>query len=314
MLDRNFGLNILSGLAGSTGMSGFCIWLEVNGDNLVKLPLPLIVTGSSGRIGRLLQIYAQDYEEEGLLPFWTARNGLAGASEWEMISGQVPLLPVCGFLLHLAAALPSRSVGASLKGNLEMAQAVLKADRTAAFAHVFFLSTVAVYAPQSTAIAETVVPDPKNDYGRAKYAAEEILRAGLKDRLTILRLANLAGADALLGSEGEVVLDPVENSYRGPVRSYIGPGQLMTVLRQLMRLRARGQVLPATLNIALPGAVAMADLLDAAARRWRFGPPRPGVVARVEVEVSRLAGLVPLTKADAKVIVADLKSVRGGWQ
>ncbi len=290
-------------------MSGYCKWL---GDNFVTQPLPLIVTGSSGRLGRLMRVHEQAIEGVGISPVWAARNGRAGGRAWDMISGSVPDLPLCGFLLHLAAVLPSRPPGADLQNNVALAKAVLAADRAASFAHVFFLSTVAVYAPQDRAIAETTAPDPQADYGRSKLQAEQVLRAGLGERLTILRLGNLAGADALLGSTGKVVLDPVPGG-GGPIRSYIGPSAFARALTRLMALRARGQVLPPVINLALPGAVDMADLLRAAGRDWRFGPPRPGVVARVEVDVSRLVKLVPLPPARAADIVADLDTLQGRW-
>lgn len=274
--------------------------------------LPLIVTGSDGRIGRLVQAHAQITENAGFSPVWTSRKGHAGGPAWDMADRATPKLPVRGFLLHLAAVLPSRPPGADLRGNVDMARAVLAADRAAAFAHVFFLSTVAVYAPQDRAIAETEPADPQNDYGRAKFAAEQVLRDGLGERLTILRLGNLAGADALLGAKGSVMLDPVPGG-GGPLRSYVGPVALAGVLVRLMALRAGGLDLPAILNLALPGAVDMADLLRAAGRDWRFGPPRAGTVARVEVDVARLAKLVALPPARAADIVADLNTLQGLW-
>jgi hypothetical protein len=57
----------------------------------------------------------------------------------------------------------------------------------------------------------------------------------------------------------------------------------------------------------------MADLLTAAGRDWRFGPPRPQVIARVGLATGLLRGLVPMVDANATRIVADLRALGGRW-
>jgi hypothetical protein len=69
--------------------------------------------------------------------------------------------------------------------------------------------------------------------------------------------------------------------------------------------------LPAVINLAQPGVIAMADLLAARGQPWCFGPPRAGAVARVVLATDVLAGLVPLPPASAASVVADLDSVPG---
>jgi hypothetical protein len=90
-----------------------------------------------------------------------------------------------------------------------------------------------------------------------------------------------------------VVLDPAPGG-RGPVRSYIGPRSLSGVLARLAVMAAEGTALPALLNIAAPRPVAMADLLDAAGRVWRFGPDHPGIVPRVVFDTARLGSILRL--------------------
>jgi hypothetical protein len=97
-----------------------------------------------------------------------------------------------------------------------------------------------------------------------------------------------------------VTLDPVAGG-RGPVRSYIGPATLAHVLNTL----AHAPDLPAILNIASPGPVAMADLLDAAHIPWTFGPPRAGAIPRVALSTARLEGIVPLPPADPQAMIAE---------
>ena len=272
----------------------------------------LIVTGAGGRIGRLIRLSVGTENFTDFSIRFTSRHSEDPALRWDMTGTDLPDLPKGGILLHLAAALPGRGAATGLSDNMAMAQAVLRADQTASFTHVVFMSTVAVYAPQSVAISETVPAAPQNDYGRTKWQAEQILRAGLGDRLTVLRLANLAGADALLGAaaRGPVLLDPVPGQAGGPLRSYIGP---MTLARTLAVLLAKPDRLPAILNLAQPGVVAMADLLDVSGRDWGFGPYRPEVLPKLEVDVTRMMSFCPLPIATAGTLWDEVSAMQGLW-
>lgn len=252
-------------------------------------------------------------------PLWLGRRPGAQGLSWDMTRQDPPDdLPQGAILLHLAAVLPGRGVP---QDNAEMARALVRADRLAGFRHVVFMSSVAVYGAQSGPIPETRMPAPTSDYGRAKLEAEAILSAGFGPRLTILRLANLAGADALLGGAGRtgprapdpVILDPVAGQPAGPVRSYIGPLTLVWCLTEVLGALAAGRHLPAILNLAQPGAISMGALLDAAGRDWRFGPPRDGVLARAEVDVTRLMAVTPLPPADPRAILAQIDALGGTW-
>lgn len=273
--------------------------------------VPLIVTGAGGRIGRLARLGGVD--QRRFAPVWVRRAGGGTGPVWDMAAGEPPALPEGGIVLHLAAVLPGRG---ALGQNAEMARALVKADRASGFSRVVLMSSVAVYAPEDGPIPETRAPAPPSDYGRAKLEAEQILSAGFGPRLTILRLANLAGADALLGGAGRggpVILDPVAGQPGGPVRSYIGPKTLLRALDRLLGALADGRDLPAVLNLAQPGALGMASLLQAAGRDWRFGPPRAETVARVEVDVARLMSISPLPPADPRAILSEIDGFGGKW-
>ncbi|MGL6211589.1 MAG: NAD-dependent epimerase/dehydratase family protein, partial [Paracoccaceae bacterium] len=193
---------------------------------------------------------------------------------------------------------------------------VCQAARAARAAHVVMASTAAVYAPGPGELAETDPLAPANPYGAAKLAAEQAAARELEGSatgLTILRIGNVAGADALLGGVGPAVLDPVAGQEGGPHRSYIGPQVLGRVLGDLIGHLARGQVLPQVLNVAQPGVVAMGDLLTAAGRDWQFGPPKAEVVPRVVLSTERLDSLVTVPKATASGIVKDLQDLKGRW-
>ncbi|MGQ0609634.1 MAG: NAD-dependent epimerase/dehydratase family protein [Paracoccaceae bacterium] len=273
--------------------------------------VPLIVTGAGGRIGRLLRL---GWGETGrLAPVWVQRAPGGAGPVWDMVASGPPAIPAGGIVLHLAAVLPGRG---ALGQNAEMARALVRADRAAGFSRVVLMSSVAVYAPEAGPIPETRAPAPPSAYGRAKLEVEQILTEAFGPRLTILRLANLAGADALLGGVGQggpVILDPVAGQAEGPVRSYIGPMTLLRTLDGLLGALAEGRDLPAVLNLAQSGALGMASLLDAAGRDWRFGPPHAETVARVEVDVARLMAISPLPPADPSAILSEVVGFAGRW-
>lgn len=273
---------------------------------------PLIVTGASGRIGRLLRAVWGD-SVAGMPILWSARRPQQGIDlAWNIGWEPAPPLPTGAIFLHLAGQ--TRGNATELAENCRSADALCKTAGAMGARHVFLMSSVAVYRPSPGAIAEDTASDPISDYGRAKLEAETAARAAFPG-VGILRLGNLAGADSLLTSarRGAVLLDPVEGMPRGPERSYIGPRTLAATLAALVGKVAVGEALPEILNIAQPPALAMADLLDAAAADWRFGPPRAGVIPRVAVALDRLAGLVDLPDASAAGIVAELETLKGRW-
>jgi nucleoside-diphosphate-sugar epimerase len=166
------------------------------------------------------------------------------------------------------------------------------------------MSSVAVYGdPGPDPVAEEAPLRPASNYGRAKCAMETAVRfwhsaqGKAAPGLTVLRLGNVAGIDALLGQASTgapVQLDPVSGQTGGPERSYIGPGTLSAVLARLVILAAKGDALPQVLNVAAPRPVSMAGLLEAAGMAWTFGPERPGTIARVALNTARLQSFVKL--------------------
>lgn len=252
-----------------------------------------------------------DDSHEMLLFLWQSRDPSDSASiHWDIGHNPLPSLPVGLIVLHLAGKTSGRPD--ELAQNARITEAVCRAAVAASARHVFLMSTAAVYAPAPGLLDETASPAPNSAYGTSKLAAETVAAQVMQGRLTILRLANLAGADALLGPQRqEVMLDPVEGQPGGPVRSYIGPRALAQILSDLLRLAAVGAVLPDVLNLAQHPPVAMADLLQARGQTWRFGPPRAGVVARVALNTDRLAAFVDLPSTSPKGLIADMNSVPG---
>ncbi|HBU16309.1 MAG TPA: hypothetical protein DEF16_17110 [Gemmobacter sp.] len=65
------------------------------------------------------------------------------------------------------------------------------------------------------------------------------------------------------------------------------------------------------LNIAAPGAVSMAALLDAAGIRWCYGPENPQVLPRAAMDTALLETLLPgaAGAGDAEQMIAEWRRV-----
>jgi hypothetical protein len=255
--------------------------------------VPLLVVGSTGRLGGLLRRLWPFALRDGLRPVWQARDGRPGCLHWDVLRGPAPPW-AGGVLLSLAGG----RADPAAEGPLALA--VLAAAAAQGARHVFLASSGAVYGPGLNH-AEDAAPAPGSAYAAGKVAMEAAVAAWRAAHpqgpgVTVLRIGNVAGADALLGRLGadEAVLDPVEGRPGGPERSYIGPQSLAAVLGRLAGLAAGGAALPPALNIAAPIPVSMAALLDAAGHPWRFGPANPAVVPALTLDTRRLQALVRL--------------------
>lgn len=260
---------------------------------------PVLVTGAGGRLGRLLR---------ALWPTQGADAIFLTRAEWDILAGPVPDLPKAAVLLDLSGA-----VRGDFSLNPRLARRTADVTRQLG-GRLLYVSTASVYPGGPEDMAEDRSPAPASDYGRSKVAAEaEVFATDPTAR--VLRLGNIAGADALLSQRNlvpSVVLDPVSAGPRGPIRSYIGPHMLARVLAEICTLAASDSDLPAILNVAQPGEVAMADLLGAAGMDWVFGPFRAGVIERAVLSTLVLERLVPVAPATAASVVADLDRL-GKW-
>lgn len=247
---------------------------------------PLLVLGATGRIGWVLQALWPFALRRGLVPVWQSRTPQRGFLHWDILHNPCPAGAASGVVLCLAGGrVPDGQ-------NTALALAALTAARDQGARHVFLASSAAVYTPGEN-LAEDSPTDPPSDYGREKRAMEQAaLATGLP--LTLLRIGNIAGLDALLGTprDGPATLDPT--GPRGPVRAYIGPVTLAAVLGGLAVRAMAGDPLPTVLNIATPRPVAMADLLDAAGIAWHWGPDNPRAIPAVTFDTTRLQGLIRL--------------------
>jgi len=280
----------------------------------------VLVIGGSGQLGCLLRRAWLNGASGAPETVWQARreNDFAGLGGPTMVFD--PLAAPENFcaaaqaaevILMLAGVL--RGSAAELARNTDLALAALAAARGKP---VLIASSAAVYGvPGAQGLChEDDSLAPVAAYGAAKAAMEAAV-AG-HDGAILLRIGNVAGADALLGrappAEGRV-LDILPDGH-APRRSYIGPQALARAIARLSRLAAAGLTLPRAINLALPGVVGMDALLAAAGESWHPRPAPPGVIATVELDVRRALdlGLVPDLPATAAAILADLRGLETG--
>ncbi|WP_126977809.1 NAD-dependent epimerase/dehydratase family protein [Frigidibacter oleivorans] len=266
----------------------------------------IAILGAGGQVGRLLQ-----RAWPGPPPLWLTRRPAPDALAWDL-----PARPPAALSAAPAGEQAGRLAGtdtlvcllrppadAPVEAHAALAQVTVEAARHIGVGRLLLASSIAVYGRDGAPWDEDAPLCPANDYGRGKCAMEAVALAAPLP-VTVLRLGNVVGADALsaaLASAAPVTID--RTGPAGPLRSVIGAGALARVL---LALAHRAEV-PPVLNVALPGAVGMADLARAAGRHAGWRAPGPAALARAEMRVDRLQRLLPRTlpPADAAALIAE---------
>lgn len=258
-------------------------------------------------MGRLLRAAWQPHGS--VVPVWHARSGQA-SHRFDILQDPAQLataMAEADCVLCLAGATPATPT-TGLDDNKEIARAVLDA---AVHRPVFLMSSAAVYGrPGDHKLAETDNPAPTSPYGRAKLEMEHVATQA-PGPVTCLRLGNLLGADALLGTgQSHFILDQFPGG-SFPERSYIGPNLFREILCELVHIANSQAPMPRLLNVATPEPVSMADLLEAAGHTWSARQAPNTAIPRVHLDTSRLESLVTLPKgaSAAEALVADWTSV-----
>lgn len=269
---------------------------------------PILVVGATGRIGGVLRRCWPDGAGR-----WQTRRAEAGPG-WVQVDplGDPGALARaasgCGAVLCLAGAVPGR--GGDMALTAPLALAAVRAGAAAGGLPVLVASSAAVYGAAAGPLHEGMDPVPLSEYGRAKAGMEQAVReegARLGVAVTSLRIGNIAGLDAILGGWREgFTLDRFADG-RTPRRSYVGPGALAALLLALARQTRLPGGLPPVLNLALPGAVEMGALLDAAGLPWVPRPAGVGAIPEVELDTALLGSVLPLDGGPARPeeLVAD---------
>lgn len=273
----------------------------------------LLVLGGTSRIAGMMR----RWDPGGVDIIWGARQGRGpGGTDWVQFDTRTD--PAA-----LAAACAQVDVILDLSGptnNPAQATAGFTAipDLAHAVVHVaqgtplLWMSSAAVYGPQKAA-REDAPRAPVSAYGRAKLRAEDVLLG--QPGVTVLRLGNVAGADALLGQArpGRLIrLDQFEDGST-PCRSYIGPKTLTESLFSLIRQATEGDSLPPVLNLSAPGpGVEMAALLEVARLEFTLQTAPPEAVRAITLDTTALAAVVPLPeeRGQPAAIVAEWRADR----
>lgn len=277
----------------------------------------LLVVGGTGRLGGLLrQAWRAMGPRAGIVPQFVARrdSGPGDLVLDPLASAQSLAAAMAGADVVLDLAGPTAGPPEGFAAHAAVARALLAARPGAQ--PLIVASSAAVYGRSDQPLSEDMPLAPAGAYGAAKQAMEAEL-AG-QPGCCCLRIGNVAGADALLGrsapDSGRVLHVFADGA--GPRRSYIGPQALAGAIARLARLMAAGLPLPEVLNLALPGALAMEELLRAAGQPWQPSPAPPSLFACVELDVTRAQrlGLVPDEPARAARVLADLRALQeGAW-
>lgn len=304
------GRGVLSPAAGAARLPGR---LRIVGMGAFGIGTVLVV-GGTGRLGALLRLAWARAGQGGLV--WQGRRPGAGGPVFDPLTEPRSYAAAArGTTAILSLAGRVGGDAGELANHAALGVAALRAAAEAGVPHVFLASSAAVYGGSDGAREEDE-PSPVSDYGRGKLAMEEAASTWVAARpagpgVTCLRIANVAGADALLGAplRGDPQVLDVFADGTGPRRSYLGPGALADLLACLLARVRAGESLPGLLNVALDGAVRMEALLAAAGRPWTPRPAPATVLPVVRLDISRLAAICgPLPPAEAAEIVADLRA------
>ena len=280
---------------------------------------PPLVLGASGRIGTGFQRLAQMGEWPGPAPQWQVRCGAEPAPGnlvyWDILAENPPEFGPCQGIICLAGV-----VNGDLALNTALALAAIDLAVAKGCGPVLLTSTSAVYGPADQPVTEHSPCNPANAYGRAKLAMERAVSNYLHDLgdtapvVCILRIGNVAGADALLlaAQSGVVTLDRFDDG-QGPERSYIGMRDLAGVMTHLIGLSARSVALPQILNIAADQPLAMTALLQAAGLDWLWRSAPPMAVRRMVLDTTLLQSLIAAKKLSADPAEMIRQSRLAGW-
>lgn len=249
-----------------------------------------VLLGANGRLGRMIRAF---WPADGLVA--VGRQDAVGVVHCDTLAEGTVLQGILvgsEAVICLAGVTPSAARdGVDFSLNTALALATIRAAKAAGAGRVFLASSAAVYGRQSGVLPEDGECAPLSEYGWSKLEMEnEGLALGLQigQPVTVLRIGNVAGADAILGGwHADMQIDQLPSGGT-PARSYIGPKTLAKVMAALVQRRE----LPAVLNIAAPGAVEMGALLDAADLVWKPQPAPKEVIAHVQLCTARLSRYV----------------------
>lgn len=267
---------------------------------------PLIL-GAGGRIGRAFRtLEAGGHWPSSRRPLWHGRTD--APYRWDMLTEPPPrddrLSEVSGMIV-LAGGRSGGEIAP--QEATALARAALDLASREGIGPVLICSSQAVYGPKPGPHSEDDPIAPHTPYGTAKAKMEKVVG----DDACCLRIGNVAGSDMLLrnAARGPVTLDKFPDGH-SPRRCYVGPLSLARIMIGLLGAAAK---LPAIVNVAAPGSVAMSDLLDASHLDYAWRPAPAGALPDLRLDLSRLAGLVPLDPVSGRAETLISEARLAGW-
>lgn len=264
------------------------------------------ILGSNGKLGSVLHRHAS----RKLLGWKGQTRSGAGDVNW---SGSI--LDAVDCEIFQPGAVIINMIGSTSQNedelqsvNVSFVQELLQHAAKTGVAHIILASSAAVYGNGGeTALTENAPLKPITPYGASKARMEDIVhatasRAGFP-AITILRIGNVAGSDALLlaarnrDAKGEPMLLHRFANGTAPVRSYIGPRDLFDVVHALSHPHAKSI---RTLNVAAPAPLSLDAVLKAYRTHllpnltWADAPVPAGVPPQVVLSTKTLERLVKL--------------------
>ncbi len=276
----------------------------------------VLVLGAGGRVGSMLARMWQAQAPTAFTPIFQT-SGRCGNDHVQWSIGQDnSRLPTAEAVVVLWGVTPGGPQ--PLQENASLALAGLDVAREVGAKRVLLASSMAVYTGSKarTHFENDPISPPKSAYGRAKLEMERVVseRVGklAGPKVTLLRMANMVGADSLFGSlrSGKAVTLDRFASGKGPVRSYLTIEDFARSIEALLACPVDG--LPDIVNVAGARALAMEDLVAAAGAHilWRLAPEN--ALERVELDTGRLQKYTgPLVQSsDPELAVASWSKAR----
>lgn len=273
---------------------------------LAACPKRFAFLGASGRVGKLLRAVWAKERDPDLRIDWQFRNPedvCSNGFEWADMALLDPFLDhaksvggLDGLFVFVGAT--GQREPAQLALNVSLVTQAMQAAAAAKIPRVIVASSAAVYGGGTgRPFCESDTLAPINRYGAAKRDMEkscrELSQASGID-VCMLRIGNVAGADALLGNavnwrpgDEPIPLDIFPDG-SGPRRSYIGPESLAQVLKALA---LSPLPLAPVLNVAAPQCVSMDALLDAAGIAWTPKHVEASPLQNILLDCKRLEAL-----------------------
>ncbi|MFU8881540.1 MAG: NAD-dependent epimerase/dehydratase family protein, partial [Rhodobacterales bacterium] len=160
----------------------------------------VLVLGASGRLGAMLRRYWPD----DVQAMWQFRRAVdhRDAVIFDPL-GRDAALARCDVVVGLAGCVGGSD--AALRSNTDLALAAVDLGAKLGARRVFLSSSAAVYGHQTSPLVEDGPTRPQSPYGAEKLRMEGAALAHAQAcgvAVTVLRIGNVAGADALLGQAG----------------------------------------------------------------------------------------------------------------